>query len=432
MDKLLIDLLGTGLEIFVVMLFYETFWEMKKLKRPLFIGGLALAAAVNVVITTCFQDARILPVVVVATICCLSFYFVSNFTSKILLSLVIAVIVIATEMLVGILYVQILKISIEQIQDSFLAYMQGVLVSKLLSLLLVYLIRFFMKKNREQLDRQFNLLMAFMPAQSIILCFVIYEFTASIENPRISVLGMAAVIISLCLVFITMLILDKQRKALAYKKAYEVAQLRLETQIEHYQKLYQTQREVRLIRHDMSNNLIAISGLLAEGQVRDAMERIEGIHTDIKRTAEVVDTGLPAIDAVLQAKINRANEFDIHIIYKVLLGGSLAVDQFDLAVVAANALDNAIEGIVRSVDVKREVLLDITNASDYLLVLVENFASGPVRGDFRTAKPDKASHGFGLAQIKSVAVKYNGIMEPAWNPKTGKFSLRVLLRNRSV
>jgi hypothetical protein len=47
-----------------------------------------------------------------------------------------------------------------------------------------------------------------------------------------------------------------------------------------------------------------------------------------------------------------------------------------------------------------------------------------------TRRPE--GHGFGLAQIKSVAVKYNGIMESAWGPKTGKFSLRVLLRNRSV
>ncbi|MDR1156792.1 MAG: GHKL domain-containing protein [Oscillospiraceae bacterium] len=432
MDKLLIDLLGTGVEILAIMLFYGTFWEMKKRNWPILIGGLVCATIVNVVVTAYFQGAIILPAVAVVINCCLSFYFVSNVTSKFLLVLVITVIMLTTEILVGILLVQVLEIQIAEMQSNFSTYILGVLVSKFVSLLLVYLIRFFINKGKEQVDRQFNLLMMFMPVQSIILCFIINEFTSNIDNPRISTLGLLAVIISLCLVFITIIILDRQRRALSYKKEYELAQLRLEIQIEHYQKLYQTQREVRSIRHDMNNALIAISGMLAEGQIGDALRHIKRIQTDIKRTADVVDTGFPAIDAILQAKINRASESDIHVVHTVLLVGSLAVDQFDLAVVVASALDNAIEGILRSADVKREILLRITNTSGNVSVLVENFVSGPVDVSFRTSKPDKGNHGFGLAQIKAIAHKYDGDVTPHWDPKDGKFSLKVLLQNRSV
>jgi len=41
-----------------------------------------------------------------------------------------------------------------------------------------------------------------------------------------------------------MIILNKQQKALVYKRDYEVAQARLKMQIEHYQAIYQEQQRV--------------------------------------------------------------------------------------------------------------------------------------------------------------------------------------------
>jgi hypothetical protein len=78
--------------------------------------------------------------------------------------------------------------------------------------------------------------------------------------------------------------------------------------------------------------------------------------------------------------------------------------------------------------VKKEILLRVTNTSGNVSVLVENFAVGPMDADFRSSKPDKVNHGFGLAQMKSIARKYNGVMEAKWDPKNGKFSLEVLLQ----
>ena len=338
----------------------------------------------------------------------------------------------AVEMLVFILIIRVLNITAEQIQTIPGSYLPGVLVSKLFALLLVYILRVFIKKGKQESNMRFNLLMAFLPVQSIILCYIVYGYSVSIDALQSNTLGIVAVAISLSLVIITMHILNNQLKALAYKKEFELAQARLRIQIEHYQQLYQNQHEVRAIRHSISNSLAAISGMLTEGLVDDAIERINGIHSDAVKTSAIVNTGLPPVDAVLTAKIARAKESNIRIKHNVLIDDTQDIDQFDMAIIIADALDNAIEGIARSTDVDRSIMLNIAGTTDYISIIVENFTSEPVNEGFRTSKPDKDNHGFGIMNMKSIAQKYDGDIKPVFSPETGKFSLMVLLRNRAV
>ena len=237
------------------------------------------------------------------------------------------------------------------------------------------------------------------------------------------------------MVFVAMLMLGSQRRTLFHNREYALAQYRLRTQIEHYGKLYESQHEVRSIRHELGNNLIAISGMLEKGLTGEAIDRIRSIRADVGRTAIIVDTGLPSVDAVISAKMGTSAAHGIIIQYKVIIENGLHMDQFDLAAVVANALDNAIEGILRSetcVEAYRRILLHISSVSEYISILVENHVSAPVNKNFETTKPDKQNHGFGLAQIRSIAKKYSGDVQPEYDPSICRFSLNVLLKNRSL
>jgi hypothetical protein len=345
---------------------------------------------------------------------------------------VISAILFVAEQLTGVFFVRVINISIELVQNNVTTYTVGVLVSKLFALFLVFILRSVMKDNKFETDKQFNFLMAFMPIQSIVLCILVYYNTISSDTQESTPLGAPAVILSLLLVFIIMFVLNNQRKAFIYKRDYEQAHLSLKMQFEQYQNLYQSQSELRSIRHDITNNLIAISGMLENGLVDDAINSIKAISSDVKRTADIIDTGIPAIDAVLNAKVARANESDIRIIYKIILENDLGIDQIDIAVIIASALDNAIEGILRSNDVAKSIFLNVkSGASDYIHIIVENFTTGTVNEDFQTTKSDKINHGFGIARMRSIAEKYNGDIQPSYDQHSGKFSLNVLLENRA-
>ena len=432
MDKVLVDLLGTVLEISVAMVFYESFWVRKKIKRSLLVLGLSFIAALVTTLTAFLQNTIILPILSIPIMFILSLYFSSSFTSKVLFSIIITAILFSMEQLLGVFYVNIMEIPIEQVQNDILTYMVGVLASKLFAMVMVIILRLINRGSKQEVDRQFNSLMIFMAIQSIILCFLVYNYSISTNRRQASGLGFVAVIISLALIFVIMHVLKNQRKAFVHEKEYESAQFRLETQLEHYQKLYQSQREIKSIRHEIGNNLIIISGMLREGLVDDAIDRISGIQSDVQRTADIVDTGLSQIDAVLNAKISRATESDILIIHKVLIDDNLNISQFDLAAIIANALDNSIEGILRGSNVEKSIWLNVASASDYISVVVENYSSGPVNDAFRTSKPDEKNHGFGITQMRAIAKKYMGDVQPSYDQATGRFSLQVLLKNKSA
>jgi len=432
MEKVLVDLVGTALEILVVMVFYQTLWVPKRIKRYLFSLGLLLVAILVIVLTLFLKNTVVLPLISIPIMFCLSLFYVSSITSKVLFSFIIVAVLFSVEQLFGVFFVSVLKIPIEQVQNDALTYMVGVLSSKLFSLFIVYILRIIIKGNKQEADSRFNLLMAFMPIQSIVLCFIIYNYSISTNPHQAANLGIASVVISLALVFVIMFILNDHRKAFLYKKDFELAQLRQEAQMEHYHKLYQSQRELKNIRHDISNDLIAISGMLTDGSVQEAIRRISEINSNVLKTADIVDTGLPAIDAIINAKISRANESDITIVYKVLVDDKLNINQFDLAAVLANALDNAIEGSLRGQVEGKNIWLNVASVSDYISVVVENFTSGLIYDDFRTSKADEKNHGFGIPQMRAIAQKYNGNVQMSFDQQTGKFLINILLKNQEV
>lgn len=424
------NLLGAGLEVFSVIIFYGTFWKIKKFTYFQLAGGLALTVALDLLISSLLLDTIALPIVSTVLFFIISLFFISSVTSKALLSFVVMAIIFTFEQLVGLFVENVWGTTVENVQSDIELYLLGVLVSKLLVIFVAYITRFVMKKgNKQETDRKFNLLMAAMPVQSIILCFILYGYTANNDALRSTPIGIVAALCSLMLIFITMLILNNHRKALSYKSEYELAQSRLEMQIEHDQKVYQAQREIKSIRHEVSNKLLAISGLLTEAKVKEALSQINKINADIKRTTNIVDTGFPPVDAVLTDKISKADGSGIRIVYKVLIDGNLNIGQFDLALIVASALDNAIEGILRSDGVDRGIMLHIASVSEHISIFCENCASGPIDENFQTTKPDKSDHGFGITQMRDVAQKYSGDVLPNYDRETGKFSLKILMKN---
>ena len=432
MIRVMIDLAGAGFGVMIAMMLYMTFWEAKKMKRSLKITGFVLFAVINTVANELFSGSFVLIGIALLTVFLLSFYFVSSIPSKVFLSFLASAILFSQELLVGIFSVILPGITVAEMQSDTIRYALGSLVSYLTALLIVYAARVFFGREKLMADRQSNLLMALMPLQSIIICLIVSGIISGDEILESATLGIVAVATSLLLVFVTMFILHRQRKAMTYKKQFEISQRRLETQVEHYQQLKQAQDEVRMIRHNMNNNLIAISGMIREGQAEASLERIKGILDYVAKTANIVNTGHPPLDAVLTAKINRAGEAGIQIDHIVALGKEIDIDQFDLSMIIASALDNAIEGIMRSSDVFKTIILKISSDNDYVDIIVVNFSTGEMREDYRTTKPDKSNHGFGLPHMRAIASKYDGVIEPHYDAENSKFTLNVTLRNMKV
>jgi len=362
----------------------------------------------------------------------LSLCFYASNAYRILLSIAYYAIILVTEVIIGIIFVNIFTIPFELFYENTQIYMYGMLTSNLLVLFLVLMTRVFIKGNKYDSGKQFNILITFMPIQSIIICYLVIDYSIKADMPTSSPTGVIAVILSISLIFIMMFILSKQRKAMIYKRESELNKTRLDMQLEHYKEIYQEQQRVKSMRHDMNNNLFALSGILNAGNVHDAIEKINEILNEVVKVTDIVDTGNPPIDAILSVKTTKAIENGIMINHTVVIDGELYVDQFDIALIIANALDNAIEGIQRSTDIDKTIALSINRVSEYISILIENNASGPVYSDYQTSKPDKKNHGFGMTQMKDIVQKYNGSFRPLYDEETKRFLLKIMLENKQV
>jgi len=432
MELLLIDILGAGLGIFATLLMFETFWVKKKVKQLYFFCGILLNATLSVILTVLLQNTLVLPIIMVILKFFLSYYFYSGVAYKVFLTLLVSAIALVAEMLIGVILIQMLDIPLEYIQTSMSLYMFGVLTSNLFTIFVIFTIRIFKKKTKQNADRQFNLLMAFMPIQSIILCYIVLVNSIIADQQHSITIGLTAIFLSILLISITMIILNRYQTALTYKNEYELEQAKLKMQIDHYQEIYQEQQRVKSIRHEMGNNLISLSGMLKHERINEAIARINEISEAVEKATDIVDTGLPPIDAILSAKIVKANVSGINIIYNVFIDSDLFINQFDIAAIIANALDNAIEGIERSEGQNKDIILNIGRTADYISILVENCTGGPVYEDFQTTKPEKNDHGFGMTQIKEVVTKYNGSFQPLYDSEEEKFTLRIMLKNQHI
>ena len=197
MEKLLIDIIGAGLGVFSTLLLFDNFWVKKNIKLWLYVSGLILNISVGVVLTIFLQNAIILPILIAILKFMLSFFFKSGFMYKVLLTLLIAAIALISEVFLEFVFVYLLSITIVQIQASILLYMIAVLTSSLFLLFSVLIARVIMKGRKQSGDWQFNLLMAFMPMQSMLLCYVILVDTLRDEVLDASLVRVIAILLSI-------------------------------------------------------------------------------------------------------------------------------------------------------------------------------------------------------------------------------------------
>ncbi|RKJ80005.1 ATP-binding protein [Butyricicoccus sp. 1XD8-22] len=172
--------------------------------------------------------------------------------------------------------------------------------------------------------------------------------------------------------------------------------------------------ETRAFRHDFQNHLAVLRGLLSRGETAHAaryLERLEGVSAQLSLP---VRTGSPAVDVLLSGKLARARAAGIRAEVLVQLPPEGCADSFDLCVVFANALDNAIEACR---GLGGEPLIRVTGArqGDFLRLSFENpCGGGPL-----------PPMGTGLRNIQAVAAKYQGTMIA--EQSDGRFRLDMLL-----
>ena len=284
------------------------------------------------------------------------------------------------------------------------------LICKFFSFILIFFVSKRIGKVELGVSKGVSTLLIVQPIATVFVTLVILKCTYELESiPAILFSAVAVLMIASNLV--TLFLIHRQKDYVEAKTRLSFANEQIKNQLAHYEELYRYQNEIRTFRHDIKNKLLSVSGLLADGQIEKAVEAVKG-EADFLDEANngIINSGNPAVDAVLQSKLTIAERKGIKLDFSVKLSGEIKVDLLELGVLIGNALDNAIEATENIEDsTDKTIFASIITMGGRIVVSVEN----PVKAEvdtkrIGTAKPDKINHGYGLKSIKTIAQKYDG------------------------
>lgn len=181
------------------------------------------------------------------------------------------------------------------------------------------------------------------------------------------------------------------------------------------------------LRHDIKNHLITINSYLDKNDIGEAKKHISSIIGAYQNKIEIVHTGFPAIDGLINSKLQSAYDAGIKINIKTSLPSDFCFSSFDLTVILGNLLDNALQA-VSIVEENKFIDIRMDCSKGMLIVKMSNPFKTVVQkenGKIITSKTDKENHGFGLRNIDEILEKYNGTSKT--DTRNGVFTITTAL-----
>lgn len=220
---------------------------------------------------------------------------------------------------------------------------------------------------------------------------------------------------------ITLTVANQVLFAQRREEELRLANQRIQSQYEQFECQRQSDEALRTLRHDMTNHLNTLSGLLS--QEGAAQTYVAQLLEQTGTALEELDTGNPTLNVVLKQKTAMAAEQGIILLAYVNMKQGGFISPMDICTLFSNCIDNAVEAIGRDRPEDRTVTVRGGVIANCIVVKFENryrdlprfFDGLPV-----TSKTE-GEHGLGLRSVRRVLERYGGVMDIA--AEEGLFTL---------
>ena len=203
----------------------------------------------------------------------------------------------------------------------------------------------------------------------------------------------------------------KQQNQIALQEKLTIQQ---QLWIKHKAQYEMSRENIDLINqkcHDLKHQISALKKIKDLEQQKKAISSIED---SVMIYDSILETGNEILDTVLTEKSMICNSN--HITMTCIADGKLLdfMDSIDLYTLFGNAMDNAIESVLKLENEEmRFINVQIYEKVDLIFIQLENRYAGEVEmndGLPVSQKEDNGYHGFGLKSIQQMAEKYHGFI----------------------
>lgn len=180
---------------------------------------------------------------------------------------------------------------------------------------------------------------------------------------------------------------------------------------EKLQRVKEVEEGIRIQRHDLRHQLQAVTELIVREDKKAALEFLEAEQKRLDEYQEIRWCHPPVMDAVFSSYFNQARNHGISVKANISLPDILPVDEGELALVLANALENSIHANMELPEDRREIRCRMIGTPSIILD-ISNPCDVPVFFD-KQGLPitQKENHGLGVKSIAAFCEKHEAVYQ---------------------
>ena len=198
---------------------------------------------------------------------------------------------------------------------------------------------------------------------------------------------------------------------------------------ENFKNLEHLNLKLRAQRHEYLNEMQVVYGLLELEEYEEAYRYLHPLYEDIARIGKALRTKKPAVNALLQAKMEYAQKQQITFFVEVSSDlAALSMEQWEVCRILGNLIDNAFTA-VSGMDGEKKVYLCIQeNEKQYLFIVYNNGPAIPENKRELIFKKGYSSkkeegHGLGLWMVRKLVGQYRGTITVTSVPGKTEFDV---------
>jgi len=265
-----------------------------------------------------------------------------------------------------------------------------------------------------------------IPLIYYVIAYLTTVYTVLLYSSRIVVVGILSIGLVSTFSYFLIVYFNELVKGFDMKNEQNILAVQVSALQARSETMRQAEENTKIYRHDLRHHLQMIHSYLLANNVDEAKNYIIEIEKNMYQNVTITHCENDAVNLILSSYIGMANQKDIFVESEVSIPKSCKIQDIDLCIIFANAIENAINACTNIEDIaKRHIDLNCKTKNGKLFIQISNSYTDEVT--FRNDMPitERENHGYGTKSIAAIAQKYNGIY--SFRTESGIFKMNVIL-----
>lgn len=244
------------------------------------------------------------------------------------------------------------------------------------------------------------------------------EWSSTVVKPAISLMMVGVY-------SILMLLFSRVRNEAEARHSAQITALQLSALRSRMKAVNVSEDIIRMERHDLRHRLQVVAELVAREDRSEALAFLKAAQKRLDEQKTIRWCRPPVLDAVFASYFDQARNQGISVEAKIVLSDAFPVDEGEMAIVLANALENAIHANLALPRERRDIRCKMMETPSVMLE-ISNPCVGGISFD-KNGLPvaQQEGHGLGVQSILAFCKKYGAVCQ--FGLTNGRFRLRLVL-----